>query len=332
MDIQPIAVQISKLRFFISLVVEQKVDKTKDNFGIRPLPNLETKFVAANTLIGIEKPDKQGKFANKEIRKLKQKLKDVRHRIFSAKTPGTKRKLRQDDQELRDKMGKLLIADGWVNKTAKQLAGWDPYDQNVSSGFFDLEWMFGMQDGFDVVIGNPPYVQIQKFPKVQKEQWISQGFQTYAATADIYCLFYERGAQLLKSGGYLCFITSNNWMRANYGVKLRKYFSTKVNSLILLDFGMGINFNAAAALTNILLFSKQKNTHLTRCCYASDDRAAMVDPTRYFSEKNILMPELDQTPWVVISPERHKIKKLVEAQGVALEKWDLNINYGIKTG
>jgi len=142
-DIQPIAAQISKLRFFISLVVDQKVDKSKTNFGIRPLPNLETKFVAANTLIGIEKPEKQGNlFANQEVNELEEKLKDVRHRIFSAKTPGTKRKLREEDQELRGKMGRLLITDGWHHKTASQLAGWDPYDQNASSSFFDIILIF----------------------------------------------------------------------------------------------------------------------------------------------------------------------------------------------
>ena len=93
-DIQPIATQISKLRFFISLVVDQKVDKAKHNFGIRALPNLETKFVAANTLIGIDKPEAQmNLFDNQEIKELEQELKNVRHRLFSAKSPATKRRL-----------------------------------------------------------------------------------------------------------------------------------------------------------------------------------------------------------------------------------------------
>ncbi|MEI7590416.1 MAG: hypothetical protein WCJ49_03790, partial [Deltaproteobacteria bacterium] len=102
-DIQPIATQISKLRFFISLIVDQKADKARDNFGIRPLPNLETKFVAANTLIGIEKPKAQGSlFDSTKVKELEEKLKDVRHRLFSAKTPPTKRKLREEDQKLRE--------------------------------------------------------------------------------------------------------------------------------------------------------------------------------------------------------------------------------------
>jgi len=148
-DIQPIATQISKLRFFISLIVDQKADKKRDNFGIRPLPNLETKFVAANTLIGIEKPKAQGSlFDNRAVKELENKLKDVRHRLFSTKTPPTKRKLREEDQRLREEMGKILEDSGWSNKSARQLAGWDPYDQNASSPFFDAEWMFGISSPF----------------------------------------------------------------------------------------------------------------------------------------------------------------------------------------
>ncbi|MGK5094462.1 hypothetical protein WDW89_20905, partial [Deltaproteobacteria bacterium TL4] len=184
-DIQPIATQISKLRFFISLIVDQKTDKTKDNFGIRPLPNLETKFVAANTLIGIDKPKELTLFQNEKLNNLEEKLKEVRHRLFSAKTPPTKRKLREEDKTLREQMGDLLIANGWDNETACQLAGWDPYDQNISSPFFDTEWMFGISSGFDVVIGNPPYIQIQNFSgKQEQKAWENQHYVTYAKTGD----------------------------------------------------------------------------------------------------------------------------------------------------
>lgn len=189
-DIQPIAIQISKLRFFISLIVDQKTDKSKDNFGIRPLPNLETKFVAANTLIGIKKPevgDYAGSlFDNKSVKELEEKLKDIRHRIFSAKTPATKRKLREEDKVLREKMGDILKDSGWDNETARQLASWDPYDQNTHSAFFDSEWMFGVSGGFDIVIGNPPYISHDKL--TDKEQ-LKARFNTYEAFADVYCYF-----------------------------------------------------------------------------------------------------------------------------------------------
>lgn len=100
-DIQPIAIQISKLRFFISLVVDQITNnRPEDNFGIRPLPNLEAKFVAANTLIGI---NSDLSFADQaeSVRKLKQQLQTAKHKIFSAKSVRTKRKYKQQVNELR---------------------------------------------------------------------------------------------------------------------------------------------------------------------------------------------------------------------------------------
>ncbi|MEX2335807.1 MAG: hypothetical protein WD555_00880 [Fulvivirga sp.] len=145
-DIQPIATQISKLRFFISLVVEQKVNPEKENFGIRPLPNLETKFVAANTLIGIQKPSTQlSLYDTKEVKALETKLKKVRSKLFSAKSKDTKLKYREEDKVLRNQIAKELEKNGWKSDTAQKLAGWDPYDQNASSPFFDSEWMFDIK-------------------------------------------------------------------------------------------------------------------------------------------------------------------------------------------
>ncbi|MBF0377440.1 MAG: Eco57I restriction-modification methylase domain-containing protein [Desulfamplus sp.] len=210
-DIQPIATQISKLRFFISLVVDQKVDREKPNFGIRALPNLETKFVAANTLIGIDKPDKQMDiFDNQEIKELEQELKNVRHRLFSAKSPATKRKLRDKDKEIREKIGNLLVEHGWANETAKQLAAWDPYNQNDFSPFFDPEWMFGIADGFDVVIGNPPYGGIYSLNEkvIFRKIYISANTipKKQKGSLDTFTLFIEHGFNSLRKFGILNFI------------------------------------------------------------------------------------------------------------------------------
>lgn len=158
-DIQPIAIQISKLRFFISLVVDQNTNADPtDNFGIRPLPNLEAKFVAANTLIGLVKKD-ASLFDSAEIKAKENELKIAKHKIFGAKTVKTKRKYKNIVNDLRQEIADMLYANGAVeNDEARQLASWDMFDQNASSPFFDPEWMFGVKDGFDIVIGNPPYV------------------------------------------------------------------------------------------------------------------------------------------------------------------------------
>src|SRR5439155_14086728 len=90
-DIQPIAVQIAKMRFFISLIVDQKIDDTQPNRGVRPLPNLETKFVAANTLIGVNRPGQQ-LLRNLDIDTKEAELRRVRERHFLARTPKQKAK------------------------------------------------------------------------------------------------------------------------------------------------------------------------------------------------------------------------------------------------
>ena len=270
-DIQEIAAQISKLRFFISLIVDQKVDKSKENFGIRALPNLETKFVAANTLIGIDKPEAQGNlFESTEVKDLEQELKNVRHRLFSAKSPATKRRLRDKDKQIREKMGDLLVENGWANETAKQLASWDPYDQNASSPFFDPEWMFGIGDGFDIVIGNPPYV----FARNSAAKGITQAAKDYYYTnyslaeyqVNLYPLFIEAGSRGLTKQGVLCFITPNNWLTINTNRKLRQFVLAQ-SKVIILNFYARV-FESADVDAAIVLFqngdtnSKTENVRL----------------------------------------------------------------------
>ena len=146
------------MRFFISLVVDQRTNNDPaDNFGIRPLPNLEAKFVAANTLIGLAKKDAT-LFDTDAIKEKEQALKLSKHKIFSAKTIRTKRKYRQLVNNLRVEIANMLEEAGAVgNIEAQTLASWDMFDQNASSPFFDPQWMFDVKEGFDIVIGNPPY-------------------------------------------------------------------------------------------------------------------------------------------------------------------------------
>ena len=155
-DIQSIATQIAKLRFFISLIVDQQIDDSRENRGVRPLPNLETKFVAANTLLSVDKP-LQMQIRNPQIERKEKELEDVRRRHFTARTPRTKAKYRDLDTQIRTGIGKLLKDLNFPDETTEKIAHWDPYNQNASADWFDPEWMFGVRDGFDVVIGNPPY-------------------------------------------------------------------------------------------------------------------------------------------------------------------------------
>ena len=219
-DIQPIAVQISKLRFFISLIVDQKIDNSRENRGVRPLPNLETKFVAANTLLSVDKPA-QISFRNPQIDEKEKALAEVRRKHFTARTPRTKDKYRNQDDQIRAEISGLLKRDGFPSETTEKIAYWNPYDQNTSADWFDAEWMFGITDGFDVVIGNPPYVRQEKI-KVLKPA-LKKRYACYTGTSDLYVYFYERGLDLLKVSGIQTFICSNSWLDVNYGAPLQKY-------------------------------------------------------------------------------------------------------------
>lgn len=247
-DIQPIAIQTSKLRFFISLVVDQKTNNNPaDNFGIRPLPNLEAKFVAANTLIGLNKK-KTSLFDNDAIKAKEKELKVAKHKIFGAKTVKTKRKYRSIVNELRLEIANMLKNCGAVgNAEAQQLASWDMFDQNASSLFFDSEWMFGVKDGFDVVIGNPPYISaidLKKSLGNENYKDLKSLFQTSKGTVDMYVYFFEKGINLLCNGGTLSFITPNKYLSANYGKALRVYLMTNAKITTVLDVSRNSIFDA----------------------------------------------------------------------------------------
>lgn len=252
-DIQPIATQISKLRFFISLVVDQKSNSNADeNFGIRPLPNLETKFVTANTLIGIDK--EANLFTTDKVKELEKQLKHIRHKLFSARTKDTKLKYRQKDEELRKTIAEELKKQGLPIDSAEKLAKWDPYDQNASSPFFDPEWMFDITNGFDVVIGNPPYLIIPKEELLKKYS----NYKYQEGKPDLYRLFIERVGSLLFQKGAFSFITPNTFLTIPNAKKLRKSILDNYDIKLLLNFDETV-FESASVNSLVYLFYKGTN-------------------------------------------------------------------------
>ncbi|MDD3310379.1 MAG: TaqI-like C-terminal specificity domain-containing protein, partial [Dysgonamonadaceae bacterium] len=265
-DIRPIAIQISKLRFFISLVVDQKNKFEDDNFGIIPLPNLETKFVTANTLIGINRPSRQLSISDTvEIRKLKEELRLCRHKIFSAKTKKTKQKYRKIDKEKRQAIAEELKNNGWNNDDADKLANWDPYDQNASSPFFDPEWMFGLEreNGnldltlgsgyFDIVISNPPYKEISD--KEEKILFQNNYNEVLSGHYDLYIFFFKKGIDLLVKDGILAYITPHTFIIYSQFINLRKWL-LKNTSIIEITDRIESIFDSAVVDNSITLLSK----------------------------------------------------------------------------
>jgi adenine-specific DNA-methyltransferase len=261
-DIQPIACQIAKLRFFISLIVDQSINPKEPNFGILPLPNLETKIVAANTLLGLQRG--QLLLGSDEVRRLEDQLQRVRHDYFTSRRYKDKKALRARDRELSAGLAKALSESlECTPHDSGRLAAWNPYDANTAAPFFDPGWMFGLpapegnDDGvFDIAIGNPPYVRQEELknvtvtgsdgkPRPLKEALKDQ-YECYTGTADLYVYFFERSLQLLRTGGVLSFITSNKYFRAGYGERLRAYLAYATNPRVILDFGDAPVFTSIA--------------------------------------------------------------------------------------
>ncbi len=337
-DIQPIAVQISKLRFFISLICEQK-EKNADpesNYGIAQLPNLETKFVAANTLVKCQTPKSRSLFGDAEIDELKRKLTRVRHMHFNARTWREKQDCRDRDKDLRKELLGILQTCGMdatpqLREMAQMIADWNPYNQNQSAGFFDSEWMFGITDGFDIVIGNPPYINLEKIKGDIKEYYSdTQRWAVKTGSVDLYCLFYERGMELCKSNGHLCYITSNKWLRAGYGIGTRRLFSSKYTPKILLDMG-GQIFKSATVDTNILLAQKSHIDNAETLCWTKPKNIDPENMSDLIAQQGQRM-QFTSEPWVILSPIEQSIKAKIERYGTPLKNWDINIYRGIITG
>jgi adenine-specific DNA-methyltransferase len=259
-DIQPIAAQISKLRFFISLIIDQKAEVGRPNRGILALPNLETNFVVANALGA---SPVQGRLFSDEVYTLRKALKAVRRAYFEARGTDTKKKRVAEDEALREKLRAAFLADGMELKAANDLADWNPYQSQIAADFFDPEWMFGSSGGFDIVVANPPYIR-QEDIKEQKTALKEAFPEIYTGTADLYTYFYGLAVRLLKPSGTLSFISSNKWFRAGYGEKLRGYIAVNCQVENIIDFGNLQVFENAIAYPLVFIASKGKPKYAPR--------------------------------------------------------------------
>ncbi|MBQ7256601.1 MAG: N-6 DNA methylase [Abditibacteriota bacterium] len=328
-DIQTMATDIARLRCFLSLIVDERVDDGVENRNIFPLPNLDFKFVSANTLIALpDSKDLSDSYFDNDIKDLQKIRKDY------LNAHGNDKDRLKDEylyklKNIRDE----AIEIGSDSERIQFICDWNPFE-NKSCPWFDPKWMFGIEEGFDIVIANPPYIPLQKIkPKDLRDRYASQGFETHDGSGDIYCLFYEKGMNLLKTGGNLCYITSNKWMRAGYGEKLRGYFCN-FNPKMLIDLGPGV-FDSATVDTNILLIKKEKIHYDLEACSLKVGKGQNPKDNLgdYITNNSVILKELSSDSWFIGSREEVSLKKKIEHIGTPLGEWDdITINYGIKTG
>lgn len=356
-DIEPSAVDIAKLRLWLSIVVD-----TRDH-DIRPLPNLDFNFMVGNSLI--DEFDGVPIFDEKLLTKrLKETYTETTNKLFNAPTGYQKdlfggiETLKADimidldkyhkaffkerntekKKEIKSEIEKLewllitetLTASGNQSKI-KEL---EKLKQQKRKPYFlwKLEFakVFQEKGGFDIIIGNPPYVSLQKM-KDESRKLEQLNFKAYNTRGDLYSLFYEKGYNLLKKDGTLIFITSNKWMRANYGKELRSFFLNYTNPLLLIDFGQEFVFKTAVVHSNILMFENSKNKSLLKACnYNGDFTKESIDS--YLKNNYCTLEKLSEDIWNIASKTELDIIKKVETKGIKLKSWKIKIQYGIKTG
>ena len=216
-DIQPIAVEMSRLRCFLTLVVESEIDDTRVNRGIEPLPNLDFKFVCANSLIGLPERQSGGLF---EDHSGIDQLSEIMAEYFSCNNQRKAEIRLRFTNTQKEILNKSLSSFGKnAGELTLKLTIWDPFS-NTSNPWFDPEWMFGIEVKFDVVIGNPPYgANIDNMVEVYRK-FYPDIIKNYA---DIYKIFFGFGLSHLKKGGIQTYITPNTFLAQPRYKDLRSY-------------------------------------------------------------------------------------------------------------
>lgn len=188
------------------------------------------------------------------------------------------------------------------------------------------------QGGFDVMIGNPPYIQLQKMGK-ETDILQEADFETFARTGDIYCLFYEKGIDLLKKNeGVLSYITSNTWMRTKFGESLRDYFTSKCNPEILLNFEDTQIFPSATVEVNILIAKRESWNKKVQAVAVKGDYKIGTSINDYLNKNGILLNDLSKESWVILSKSDYEIKNKIAETGTQLKDWKLEFFRGFLTG
>ncbi len=299
-DIDCGAVEIAKLRLWLSLVVDEE-----DIKQIKPLPNLDYKVVCGNSLESVE--------ARLEHSKAFMELETLKKRYFDETIPGQKGKEKARIEE--------LIRSLTGNKAR--------FDYKI---FFSEA--FDHKGGFDVVIANPPYVHsgsIKEFKDNLKKE-----FSTFfCGTADLYTYFYKRGIGVLKSGGHLCFISSNKFMRGSYGKNLRMLLTSEATPRVVIDFG-DLPIFEATTYPSIVLVEKKRPTKDEKALAATFTEESQLEcPEKTFLEKGFAMPvkALKAEGWTLEEPKILALMEKLRKAGTPLSQYvNGRFYYGIKTG
>lgn len=316
-DIQPIAAEISKLRCFLTLIVDENVDDSKSNRGVDPLPNLEFKFITANSLMKLPPANIFGAGATDDIEQLRQLRIDYLQSYGAAKVK-IKEKFRAVQQKIyNDQAGNASLD---TNSREYKISRWDPFG-NEKSDWFDSEWMFGIAGGFDIIIANPPYVNIKRGDITPAEkQYYSQTYKTAQGQYDLFAIFIERA---LSFGRCLAFIVPKPLINNENYQECRKLILTNG----LQEIVIGSNVFENAAVESCVFFSGEADNETIAVSVAENG----IITHKHGVPKNIL----DGIPFSIIPTEitdsnKHIFTKLNST--LTLLGGIANITRGVEAG
>ena len=355
-DIEKGAVDIARLRFWLALIIEEETPHA--------LPNMDFKIMQGNSLLeryeGVDLSKIEVEEKKKRKGKKKQNAKnslelDLDETSAIANIQTYIRAYYQTDS-FKAKIDLRHQINNYVRSFIGHKEGWTPSIQRkletlpIPNDQFFL-WHIYFKEvfdkgGFDIVIGNPPYIALQKMKKMSKV-YSKCDYDTYDSTGDIYCLFTEQGFNLLKEGGTLCYIMPNKWMKADYGKKLRTYLLQKrINNIV--DFGDIQLFKDATTYPCILLLENDKpNSTFKASRLRSSDMNSVSELSSVFNTQ-----DFNEDTWVVTSSQDKMLYDKLKLAFPILKEYlgnpvdipvdiiedeednseDNSVKYGIKTG
>lgn len=248
-DIEPSAVDIAQLRLWLSLVIDDEINPNAQNpldghKNPLPLPNLESNILCGNSLsdefagirlinesdiIGTQTDDCQIDFNQPFFEATLKSLVETQNELFSCDTSEKKESLKEKISELRD----IIIMKQLEGCSSETLAAYEESKKQASKPYvlwrLDFARVFKMKKGFDIVIGNPPYVDSEEMTKTMpfdRELYVRK-FNSTKGNWDLFVPFIENGINLLAKGGTISYIVPNKLISAPYAVEIRKIISTK---------------------------------------------------------------------------------------------------------
>lgn len=283
-DIQPMAIEICRLRFFLTLIVEEESDEPK------PLPNLNFNFVCANSLVGLQQPTQEAELFSQRT-ELIEELKRMRKSYFNSSAE-EKERLKQKFSEIQTQIWlrtfhteqRYLIEDSRFKLSKQQiqnkeyadeLSSWDPFSYQ-SNKWFDPFWMFGVENGFDIVIANPPYIGEKGHKDIFAPVKKSVLKQFYLGKMDFSYFFFHLALNLLKNHGICSFITENSYITATGGRSLRKDFKDRASILNLVNFNELKIFKSALGQYNMITLLQKTNNQNVYCDIADVHRKGFL--------------------------------------------------------